>query len=69
MKEYLVSTLMRHQLKYVMMCSLPSITCIKTAPIVASSAAMYSQNGIPAIGAFITGGEDMYFLMSSKARC
>jgi hypothetical protein len=35
----------------------------------ASSAAMYSQNGIPAIGAFITGGEDMYLLMSSKARC
>jgi hypothetical protein len=82
MKEYLVLALMRRQLKYIMMCSLPSITCDKIAPITtslatmynqkgipASSAAMYSRKGIPAICAFITGGEDKYFLMSSKARC
>jgi hypothetical protein len=32
-------------------------------------AVMYSQNEIPAIGAFITDGEDKYLLMSSKACC
>jgi hypothetical protein len=30
---------------------------------------MYNGNGIPTIGAFITGGEDKYFLISSKACC
>jgi hypothetical protein len=69
MKEYLVLASIRHQLKYVMMCSLPSVIYIKTAPITASSAAMYSRNGIPAIGAFITGGEGKYILLSSKAHC
>jgi hypothetical protein len=68
MKEYLVLASMRHQLKYVMMYSLPSVACIKTTPITTSSTAMYSQNGIPTIGAFITGGEDKYLLMSSKTR-
>jgi hypothetical protein len=48
---------MRHQLKYVMMCSLPSITYIKIAPITTSSAVMYNQNGISAIGDVIIGGE------------
>jgi hypothetical protein len=42
------------------MCSLPSVTCIKTAPIMTSSVAMYSRNRIPTIGAFITGDEDKY---------
>jgi hypothetical protein len=51
------------------MCCLPSITYIKTAPMTTPSAAMYSRNGIPAIGAFIIGGEDKYFLIFSKARC
>jgi hypothetical protein len=68
-KEYLVLALMRHQLKYMMMCSLPSITYVETAPITASSAVMYSRNGISAIGAFITDGEEKYLLMSLKARC
>jgi hypothetical protein len=54
--------LMKRQLKYVMICSLPSVTCINTTSITLSSAAMYSQNGIPAIGAFIIGDEDKYFL-------
>jgi hypothetical protein len=27
---------------------------------------MYSQNGMPAIGAFITGGEDKYFLCHQR---
>jgi hypothetical protein len=48
------------------MCSLPSVICIKTAPITTSSVAMYSQNGMPAIGAFITGGEDKYFLCHQR---
>jgi hypothetical protein len=30
---------------------------------------MYSQNGVPVMGAFITGEEDKYHLMFSKARC
>jgi hypothetical protein len=30
---------------------------------------MYCQNEIPVFGAFITGGKDKYFLMSSKAHC
>jgi hypothetical protein len=30
---------------------------------------MYSRNGILAISAFITSGEDNYFLMSPKAHC
>jgi hypothetical protein len=57
---------MRHQLKYVMMCSLPSITCVDTTPIMLSSTAMYSQNRILALGAFTTGGEDKYFLSYKK---
>jgi hypothetical protein len=69
MKQYLMSVSMRYRLKYVMLYSLPSVTCVKTAPIIASSAAMYSRKGILAIGAFITGGEDKYFLMSLKACC
>jgi hypothetical protein len=69
MKEYLVLTPIRCRLKYVMMYSLPSVICVKTAPITASLAIIYNRNGILAIGAFIIGGEDKYFLMSSKACC
>jgi hypothetical protein len=65
--EYLVSASMRCRLKYVMMCSLLSITCVNTTPIMPSSVAMYSQNGILVVGALITGGEDKYFFISSKA--
>jgi hypothetical protein len=46
-----------------------NIHITKTIPITTSSAAMYSQNGIPAISAFITGSEDKYVLMPSKAHC
>jgi hypothetical protein len=50
MKEYLVLASIRRLLKYVMMYSLPSIICVKTAPITASLATMYRRNDIPAIG-------------------
>jgi hypothetical protein len=69
MKQYLVSTSMRCRLKYVIMFFLPSFICVKIALITTSSIAMYIQNGITVIAAFITGGEDKYFLMSSKTRC
>jgi hypothetical protein len=51
------------------MCSLSSITYVNAAPITLILAAMYSQNGITAIAAFITGGKDKYFFMSSKVHC
>jgi hypothetical protein len=69
MKEYLVLASMRRQIKYAMMCSLPSIIYVKAAPITAFLTTMYSRNGILVIGIFITGGEDKYILMSSKAHC
>jgi hypothetical protein len=54
---YLVSASTNLRLRYVTTCSFPSVSCVRTALMTLSSAAMYNRNGIPARGAFNTGAE------------